>query len=58
MHGVVDVCIDDSTHVDCEVSDVETISCYSTDQYSGEAHFVDNPMFDMDVVLSYDNPLF
>ena len=38
---VVDVCLDDSTHVNDD-----------------EVHFVDNPIFDMDATLSYDNLLF
>ena len=55
MNAIVDVCSNDSAHViDDEVSDVVA----KLDQHSGEVHFVDNPMFDTDATLSYDNPLF
>lgn len=49
----------DNIHiVDYEVNDVETTSCYNTNQHSGEVYFVDNSLFKMDATLSYDNLLF
>lgn len=63
----VDMCVDDSTRdgVDHEVSDVDSISCYSA--YLGGEHevvqemeceMIYNLLFETNATWSYDNPLF
>ena len=53
------MCFDGSTLVIVdEVSNVVLESCYTIDQQSVDVHFMNNPMFDMDETLSYENPLF
>ena len=40
------------------MNDVVIVSCYTINQQSVDVHIMNNPMFDMDTTLSYDNPLF
>ena len=59
MHGVVDVCSDDSKLVIAnEVSNIVTESYYTIDQQSVNAHSWDSTMLHMDATLSYDNLMF
>ena len=59
MHGVVDVCSNDSALViSSEVSNIVIDSYYTIDQQSVDVHFWDSTMFNMDATLSYNNVMF